>query len=70
MARLSSRGREESGGRAVLHRIAMRSLEKYGLQRVIYAIGMPAITGAHVVAEELIREAAEILRINVEIDEL
>lgn len=48
----------------------MSFLEKYGVPRVINALGTSTITGANVSPPEVIEAAAELLRVNVEIDEL
>ncbi len=48
----------------------MNLLEKHGVKRVLNAIGTPTITGANVVAPEVIAAVSEALALNVEIDEL
>ncbi|MBI3697706.1 MAG: aminotransferase class V-fold PLP-dependent enzyme [Acidobacteria bacterium] len=44
--------------------------ERYGLEPLINATGFPTIVGANVAAPEVIEAVAEVLGINVEIDEL
>src|SRR5262249_50706550 len=44
--------------------------EKYGLEPLINATGFPTIVGANVAAPEVIAAVAEVLAMNVEIDEL
>lgn len=45
-------------------------LKRHGLSRVLNALGTSTITGANVAPREVIEAVTEILRVNVEIDEL
>ena len=45
-------------------------LTRHGIRRVLNAIGAPTIVGANVTAPEVISVVDELLRVNVEIDEL
>lgn len=44
--------------------------KRYGFQRLLNAIGMPTIVGAHVASEQVRQAVDAILQMNVEIDEL
>jgi|GEM_PF-1401225 len=44
--------------------------QRYGFRRLLNAIGMPTIVGAHVAADDVRRAVDAVLQLNVEIDEL